>query len=106
MSKQLDAPPTAVSVSGGTRARKRLPTLSEADLLQQISIKLDRVIAVLAAQGKDKEKQIDILAAAGCDSGFIGIVVGMTASSVRKFQSRQRGKTVQVPGNEAAVETD
>lgn len=106
MSEQLDVPPTAVPASGGSRARKRPPTSIEADLLRQISARLDRVVAVLAAQGKDKEKQIDILAAAGCDSSFIGIVVGMTASSVRKFQSRQRGKAARAPGNEAAAETD
>jgi hypothetical protein len=61
--------------------------------MQDIAAKLDRVIAVLAAQGKEKDKQIEILSAAGCDSNFIGIVVGMTGASVRKFQSRQRSKS-------------
>lgn len=57
---------------------------TDTELLSEISSKLDRVVAVLAAQGKDRATQISILAAAGCDSGFIGTVVGMSAGAVRK----------------------
>ena len=63
-----------------------------ARLLVEISSKLDRIAAVLAAQGKERNSQIDILSAAGCDSNFIGIVVGMTGAAVRKHQSRRRGR--------------
>jgi len=63
---------------------------TEQELLVEISSKLDRVVAVLAAQGKPRETQIDILGAAGCDSSFIGTLVGLTAGAVRTLQSRRR----------------
>ena len=99
MSEQLEAllssVPTETSSVTKPRQKKKMQVASpEAQLLQEISVKLDRVVAVLAAQGRDKDKQIDILGAAGCDSGFIGTVVGMTAPSVRKFQSRKRSKAL------------
>ena len=65
---------------------------SDVELLAEISSKLDRVVAVLAAQGKDRDAQIDILSGAGCDSAFIGSVVGVTAGAVRTHQSRRRGR--------------
>lgn len=67
---------------------------SESELLSEISRKLDRVIAVLAAQGKDREAQIDILSAAGCESAFIGTVVGMSAGAIRTYRSRRRPRTI------------
>jgi hypothetical protein len=103
MSEQLEAilssAPTETNSVTKPRSKKKAQMASqEAQLLQEISLKLDRVVAVLAAQGKDKDKQIDILGAAGCESGFIGAVVGMTAPSVRKFQSRKRSKALD-PGS-------
>lgn len=86
------------SVSPGPQQRaspRGKPTASqsvEAILLQEISRKLDRVTAVLAAQNKTTDKQIDILSAAGCDSVFIGTVVGMEPGAVRMRQSRVRAK--------------
>ncbi len=70
----------------------------------EISQKLDRVIAVLAVQGKDREKQIDILSAVGCDSAFIGNVVGLTASAVRGVQSRRRDRARVKPSDETTTE--
>jgi hypothetical protein len=78
-----------------SRMPKKAAMSQEAEFLLEISAKLDRVIAVLAAQGKDRERQIDILSAAGCESNFIGTVVGMTGSSVRSVQSRRREKAAQ-----------
>jgi len=100
MTTRADAPTSAAVSMPKPRGKKTAPTSPEVAALQDIGAKLDRVIAVLAAQDKDKDKQIDILSAAGCDSKFIGVVVGMTAASVRKFQSRRRGKST-----EAVVET-
>lgn len=63
---------------------------SDSAVLAEISAKLDRVVAVLAAQGKERDRQIEILTAAGCDSAFVGAVVGMSASAVRMAQTRAR----------------
>jgi hypothetical protein len=54
-------------------------------LLADICRKLDRIVAVLAAQGKDKERQVAILVAAGCDSVFIASVLGVTPQRVRQM---------------------
>lgn len=87
------------------KGRSQSSVSSEAQLLTEISSKLDRVIAVLAAQGKEREQQIDILSAAGCESNFIGTVVGLTGGAVRTLQSRRKGKgkgvqsTVEINGS-------
>lgn len=105
MSEQVDALPTEVRRVRNSSARKPAPTSPEASLLQEISGKLDRVIAVLAAQGKEKSKQVEILSAAGCDSNLIGVVVGITGGAVRKLQSRQRKKASSGLEDEASTET-
>lgn len=64
---------------------------TELEVLEDISGKLDRITAVLAAQGKERDKQIDILSAGGCDSALIGTIVGITAGAVRMHRSRTRG---------------
>jgi hypothetical protein len=69
------------------------PEQTETALLREISTKLDRLIGVMAAQGKDRDKQIDILMAAGCDSAFIGTIVGMQPGAVRTLLSRRRART-------------
>lgn len=87
---------SATDGSAGAGSRKAIReskrVLSDVELLTEISSKLDRVVAVLAAQGKDREAQIDILSGAGCDSAFIGSVVGLTAGAVRTHLSRRRGR--------------
>jgi len=83
---------TAASKPKHSNVRKPVVIASEIALLQEISKKLDRVVAVLAVQGKERDKQIEILLAAGCDSAFVGTVVGLTGGAVRVFQSRQRTK--------------
>lgn len=65
---------------------------SELDLLSEISSKLDRLVAVLATQGKDRDTQVAILASAGCDSAFVGTVVGMSAGAVRKLPAWRRAQ--------------
>ena len=86
--REVAEPPRA----RGKRSRDVKRSRTEVELLTEISAKLDRVIAVLAAQGKDRGAQIDIMSAAECDSNFIGTVVGMTPGAVRKHQSRSRGR--------------
>lgn len=73
-------------------AVKSAPVSAERGILLEISTKLDRIVAVLASQGKDRERQIEILEAADCDSALIGAVVGLTASAVRGLQHRRRSK--------------
>jgi hypothetical protein len=76
-----------------TRSKKVVAMSLEAKLLTEISDKLDRVTAILAAQGKPTDDQIDILSAVGCDSGFIAAVVGMEPGAVRTRRSRKRAKS-------------
>lgn len=86
------------------RGRASTPrTRTEMELLAEISGKLDRVVAVLATQGKPRDKQMEILTAAGCESGFIGTLVGMTPSAVRTWQSRRR-KAGEAPEADTAAE--
>lgn len=65
---------------------------SEIELLAEVSAKLDLVVAVLAAHGKDIKDQILILATAGCDSHFIGTVVGKTSGAVRNYAEWRQAK--------------
>ena len=107
MSEQLDALPTTVRPArraSAASARRPEPISPEATLLREISGKLDRVIAVLAAQGKEKNKQVEILSAARCDSNLIGVVVGITGGAVRTLQSRQRKKASRGSAEQASPE--
>lgn len=95
MSEQPAGPSSssvAINQKGARRATVHTALSFESSMLKDISTKLDRVVAVLAAQGKERERQVEILSAGGCDSSFIGTVVGMTAGAVRTLQSRQRSK--------------
>lgn len=75
--------------SGAAKTRLARPR-SELDLLADISAKLDRVIAVLAAQGKDRDSQAEILGAAGCDSTFVSRIVGISPGAVRNLPGWRR----------------
>jgi hypothetical protein len=77
---------------------------TERDLLEEISTKLDRVVAVLAAQDKPRNTQMDILTAAGFDSGFIGTVVGLHPGAVRKYQSMQRRAAQAAPMEPSTID--
>ncbi len=66
---------------------------TERDLLAEISAKLDRLMGVMAIQGKDQDAQVNTLHALGFDSKTIGAMVGLSDSAVRgrKFR-RKRAK--------------
>lgn len=68
---------------------------SEKDLLAEISAKLDRLVGVMAIQGKDQDAQVDTLYALGFDSKTIGALVGLSDSTVRGRKFR-RGKVKKV----------
>ncbi len=60
---------------------------SEKELLKEISEKLDKLIGILAIQGKNKDEQIRILKKFGFPSNLTGILVGMKESAVRNRKS-------------------
>lgn len=89
-------------VSSGTvrtaKKKQAAPPRTELQLLGDISAKLDRVVAVLAAgQAKDRDQQVEILAAAGCDSTFIGGFVNLAPGRVRQLEAWRK---VHVSGGE------
>lgn len=87
---------------GRKRSARAADERSERELLAEISAKLDRVIAVLAVQGKEKDQQIEALAAAGFDSAFIGRLVGITPGAVRMWFTRRR-RTSSVSSTDVAT---
>ncbi len=76
---------------------------TERDLLEEISRKLDRLIALQAIQGKDLDTQIDILTRVGLTSSEIGPLLGQHPDSVRRRRSKkQKAKSRPRPeGSEA-----
>jgi hypothetical protein len=61
--------------------------MSEKELLQEISEKLDKLIAVVSAQGKDLDTQITILTNAGIKSEEISSLTGRPAGTIRRKRS-------------------
>lgn len=57
------------------------------ELLQEISEKLDKLMRILAIQGKDIDTQIKILKKLGFTSEETGNLVGLTDMAVRKRES-------------------
>lgn len=57
------------------------------DLLHEISEKLDKIMGVLAIQGKDEDKQIEILKKLGFKSNLTGALLGLKESAVRNRKS-------------------
>ncbi|MDE1845060.1 MAG: hypothetical protein KGI10_07010 [Thaumarchaeota archaeon] len=59
------------------------------ELLEAISKKLDKILGVLAIQGKDVITQINILHGIGLEWDEIGRYVGLTANAARKRYERK-----------------
>lgn len=57
---------------------------SDNELLQEISVKLDQVIAMMAIDGKDQNQQIAILRSFNMDWKTIGLLVGLKPDAARK----------------------
>jgi hypothetical protein len=66
--------------------------MSQLDLLRSIERKLDRVIGILAIQGKEKDEQLRILHALEFESGVIAALIGVTPGYARAWKSRQQNK--------------
>ena len=60
---------------------------SEKELLEEISKKLDKLIGILAIQGKDKDEQIKILKKLKFTSEETGNLLGLTDTAVRMRKS-------------------
>ena len=60
---------------------------SEKELLEEISGKLDKIMGVLAIQGKEEDSQIRILKNQGFNSEEVGKLVGLKETTVRMRKS-------------------
>jgi len=60
------------------------------EVLEEISQKLDKVIALLACQGKDVNTQIRVLRGLGLSYGEISEFTGISSEAVRKRLFRAR----------------
>lgn len=61
----------------------------ERKLLQEISNKLDKLIAIVSAQGKDLDTQIAIFTNAGIKSEEISSLTGRPAGTIRRRRSKK-----------------
>jgi hypothetical protein len=81
-----DKPMPARTSNPVAKKKQAIRVRTELELLAEISGKLDRLVAVLAAgQLKDRDQQVEVLALAGCDSRFIGSFVDLAPSRVRNL---------------------
>jgi hypothetical protein len=71
---------------------------TQTELLEEISGRLNKVIGLLAIQGKAQDDQIDILTALGFDSKTAGLFIGMSGDAVRKRRSDQKKKRQKIIG--------
>jgi len=62
---------------------------SERQILEEISTKLERLLAVVAVQGRDADIQIRVLTKAGFSSSEIGALLGMHPTDVRHRRRRR-----------------
>jgi len=67
-----------------------MPKRDTPEILEEINCKLDKILALVACQGKDLDKQIRILMGSGFSSDEVGKLVGMSGRGVRKRLSRAR----------------
>ena len=64
-------------------------TKSTEALLSEISEKLDKMMSLIAIQGKDTDIQIDVLRGFGWEWEEIGKLVGLKADAARKRYERK-----------------
>lgn len=60
---------------------------TERELLEEISKKLDKLIAIQAIQGKDEDAQIRILKSNGFTSEETGRLIGLKETTIRMRKS-------------------
>lgn len=65
---------------------------TEKELLQEISGKLDKAIALLAMQGKSNGESLKILSGLGLTSTEIGLLLGKPPGTIRRLKSTRAKK--------------
>ena len=63
---------------------------TEKEYLKEISEKMDKIIAMIAINGKDTDIQIDILRNLKLEWDEIGAITGLTSEAARKRHSRKK----------------
>lgn len=66
------------------------PSKSDNELLQEINEKLEKLLGIIATQGKDLDSQIAIFRSIGWEWEEIGRFTGMKADAVRMRYSRKK----------------
>lgn len=66
---------------------------NEITILNEINEKLDKILATLVIQGKDKEKQINILVSLGFPNSEISKLTGMPKGTVDTIRAKSKKKT-------------
>ena len=59
------------------------------ELLAEINNKLDKVIVLLATQGRSEDEQIVVLRGLDYEWSLIGTIVGLTATAAKKRYQRR-----------------
>ena len=65
---------------------------TERELLEDINERLDKLIGIVAIQGKAQNQQIELLDGLGLDSKTIGLYVGLSSDAVRQRKSQMKRK--------------
>jgi DNA-directed RNA polymerase specialized sigma24 family protein len=65
---------------------------TERDILLEISEKLDRLIGILAVQGKDRDEKISILVSLGFSNAEIGKLIGVPKGTVDSIRAKSKKK--------------
>jgi hypothetical protein len=65
---------------------------TERELLHDINEPLDKLIGIIAIQGKPQNQQIEILDELAFDSKTIGLYVGLSSDAVRQRKSQIKRK--------------
>lgn len=65
---------------------------TERELLHDVNERLDKLIGIIAIQGKPQNQQIEILDELGFDSKTIGLYVGLSSDAVRQRKSQMKRK--------------
>jgi hypothetical protein len=63
---------------------------TERELLHEISERLNKIIGLLAIEGKSQNHQIEILSALGFDSKTTGLFVGLSGDAVRQRKTQMK----------------
>lgn len=66
--------------------------MTEIQLLQEISSKLDKLIAVFSIQGKEESKQIEILISQGLTYKHASEILGIPEGTIKSYFHRKKKK--------------